>query len=83
MITKKSLAEAQMFEIILFQNRLGLLGAGEGTLKPLARYALLEAPGQYYFLMRQAGKSLHPITDGIACWRVILEVPYQEYSHTR
>jgi len=36
MITKKSLRGALKFETILFQNCLGLIGAGDGTLKPAA-----------------------------------------------
>ncbi len=36
-----------------------MLGTGMGTLKPLARYALLWAPGQYYFLMRPGVRVIH------------------------
>jgi hypothetical protein len=31
-------------------------------------------------VVQQVGKSLHEIRDEIARWRIILEVPHQEYS---
>ncbi len=36
-------------------------------------------PHLLLFVVQQLGKNLHLISDEVARWRKILEVPYQEY----
>lgn len=37
----------------------------------------------YFKLVQQVGTSLHPISEEIARWREVLDMPYQEYLSSK